>query len=99
MTAYVVETARRPMRGDAVSGGLLALGAAALFVGTLFYARLTPELGLPALPAERAQGSPMRCRSGPSDCGSLEGSRSSATACCLPLASPWLQGTVGRRAT
>ena len=30
-------------------------GAAALFVGTLFYARLTPELGLPALAAERAQ--------------------------------------------
>jgi hypothetical protein len=34
---------------------LLILGAAALFVGTLFYARLTPALGLPALPAERAQ--------------------------------------------
>jgi hypothetical protein len=37
------------------SGALLASGAAALFVGTLFYARLTPELGLPALPAERTQ--------------------------------------------
>ena len=34
---------------------LLVLGALALFVGTLFYARLTPALGLPALPAERAQ--------------------------------------------
>ena len=57
MTAHEVESARRPMpmRGDAFSGALLALGAAALFVGTLFYARLTPELGLPALPAERAQ--------------------------------------------
>ena len=33
----------------------MASGAAALFVGTLFYARLTPELGLPALPAERTQ--------------------------------------------
>jgi hypothetical protein len=33
----------------------LASGAAALFVGTLFYARLTPELGLPALPPERTQ--------------------------------------------
>ena len=55
MTAYAVDTARRPMRGDVFSGALLALGAAALFVGTLFYARLTPELGLPALPAERAQ--------------------------------------------
>ena len=45
--------ARAP--GDVVSGALLASGAAALFVGTLFYARLTPELGLPALPAERTQ--------------------------------------------
>ena len=33
----------------------MASGAAALFVGTLFYARLTPELGLPALPTERTQ--------------------------------------------
>ena len=33
----------------------MASGAAALFVGTLFYARLTPELGLPALPPERTQ--------------------------------------------
>ncbi len=57
MTAYEVDSARGPMRmrGDAFSGALLALGAAALFVGTLFYARLTPQLGLPALPAERAQ--------------------------------------------
>jgi hypothetical protein len=55
MTAYAVDTARRPMRGDVFSGALLAMGAAALFVGTLFYARLTPELGLPALPGERAQ--------------------------------------------
>jgi hypothetical protein len=39
----------------ACSGALLALGAAALFIGTLFYARLTPELGLPALPDERVQ--------------------------------------------
>ena len=55
MAAYAVDTARRPMRGDVFSGALLALGAAALFAGTLFYARLTPELGLPALPQERAQ--------------------------------------------
>jgi hypothetical protein len=41
--------------GDFVSGALLASGAAALFIGTLFYARLTRELGLPALPAERMQ--------------------------------------------
>ena len=57
MAAYAVDSARGSlrMRSDAFSGALLALGAAALFVGTLFYARLTPELGLPALPAERAQ--------------------------------------------
>src|SRR5271168_5181342 len=54
MAAIAAETARRAHRsGDVVSGALLASGAAALFVGTLFYARLTPELGLPALPAER----------------------------------------------
>jgi hypothetical protein len=56
MAAITVEAARDARRsGDAVSGALLAAGAAALFVGTLFYVRLTPELGLPALPAERAQ--------------------------------------------
>jgi hypothetical protein len=57
MTAYEVDAARgsAPTRGDAFSGVVLALGAAALFVGTLFYAWLTPQLGLPALPAERAQ--------------------------------------------
>jgi hypothetical protein len=37
------------------SAALLIAGAAALFVGTLFYARLTQVLGLPALPSERAQ--------------------------------------------
>jgi hypothetical protein len=55
MRAHAVDAARRPMRGDVFSGALLAMGAAALFVGTLFYARLTPELGLPALPGERTQ--------------------------------------------
>jgi hypothetical protein len=56
MAAIATETARsaRPS-GDVVSGAPLAAGAAALFVGTLFYARLTPELGLPALSAERTQ--------------------------------------------
>jgi hypothetical protein len=39
----------------AVSGAVLAAGAIALFLGTVFYARLTPRLGLPALPAERTQ--------------------------------------------
>lgn len=57
MTAVAMHTARAPARSQsvAVSAMLLILGAAALFVGTLFYARLTPALGLPALPAERAQ--------------------------------------------
>jgi hypothetical protein len=41
--------------GGPFSGAALAVGAVALFVGTLFYARLTPELGLPALPAGRSQ--------------------------------------------
>jgi hypothetical protein len=41
-------------RGEAYAGALLAAGAAALFIGTLFYARLTPRLGLPTSPAERA---------------------------------------------
>jgi hypothetical protein len=55
MTAYALDAARRPVRGHVFSGALLAMGAAALFAGTLFYARLTPELGLPALPGERTQ--------------------------------------------
>jgi hypothetical protein len=56
MAAIAAETARSARAaGNAVSGALLAFGAAALFGGTLFYARLTPELGLPALPAERTQ--------------------------------------------
>jgi hypothetical protein len=57
MTAYAAGTAPGAARqqGEAAPGALLALGAAALFLGTIFYARLTPELGLPALPAERPQ--------------------------------------------
>ncbi len=56
MAAIAAEMARGARAsGDVVSGALLAAGAAALFVGTLFYARLTPELGLPALPSERTQ--------------------------------------------
>ena len=56
MAAIAAETARGARAsGDVFSGALLASGAAALFVGTLFYARLTPELGLPALPPERTQ--------------------------------------------
>ncbi len=56
MAAIAAQTARSTrVSGDVFSGALLASGATALFVGTLFYARLTPELGLPALPAERTQ--------------------------------------------
>jgi hypothetical protein len=56
MAAIGAEAARGARAsGDVFSGALLASGAVALFVGTLFYARLTPELGLPALPAERMQ--------------------------------------------
>ena len=57
MTAVAMDTARTPApsNGEAVSAALLVLGAAALFIGTLFYARLTPALGLPAPPGERAQ--------------------------------------------
>ena len=66
MAAIAAETARGARAsGDVVSGALLAFGAAALFVGTLFYARLTPQLGLPALPAERTQALADALRLGP----------------------------------
>lgn len=57
MSAYAARAARErtPFSRDVFSGMLLALGAVVLFVGTLFYARLTPELGLPALPSQRPQ--------------------------------------------
>src|SRR5271163_548045 len=55
--AATVSSISRPtrLRSDSFSGAVLTAGAVALFVGTLFYARLTPRLGLPALPAERGQ--------------------------------------------
>ena len=57
MTAVATDTARTPAtsQSQVASAALLLIGAAALFVGTLFYARLTPELGLPALSSERTQ--------------------------------------------
>lgn len=57
MAADAMDAKLRTARfsADTFSGLLLVSGAAALFAGTLFYARLTPALGLPALPAERAQ--------------------------------------------
>ena len=48
-------TATSSERGETFSGGLLAAGAVSLFIGTLLYIRLTPELGLPALAAGRTQ--------------------------------------------
>ena len=70
MAAIAAETARGARAsGDVVSGALLASGAAALFVGTLFYARLTPELGLPALPAERTQALADALKLGPQAVG------------------------------
>ena len=66
MAAIAAGTARSARAsGDVLSGALLSAGAAALFVGTLFYARLTPELGLPALPAERTQALADALRLGP----------------------------------
>ena|SRR5579863_2055351 len=57
MTAVATDTARTPAtsQSQVASAALFLIGAAALFVGTLFYARLTPELGLPALSSERTQ--------------------------------------------
>ncbi|HXZ17056.1 MAG TPA: hypothetical protein VEH77_13945 [Roseiarcus sp.] len=57
MSAGTIPRTTKLARHDAnsFSGILLAAGAAMLFVGTLFYARLPPELGLPAPPYARAQ--------------------------------------------
>jgi hypothetical protein len=67
MMAVATDTARTSATSQrqAASAALLAAGAAALFVGTLFYARLTPELGLPALSAERTQALADALRLGP----------------------------------
>jgi hypothetical protein len=54
MASIVQAASRRTgFHGDVFAGLLLATGAVALFVGTLFYARLTVRLGLPASPADR----------------------------------------------
>ena len=93
MAAIAAETARRARAsGDVLSGALLASGAAALFVGTLFYARLTPELGLPALPAERAQALADALKLGPQALALAGGFASSAIACCSRRPSFWLRG-------
>ena len=57
MAAVTSRAALKPANAPSgfFSGLLLAAGAVALFVGTLFYARLTPALGLPARASERGQ--------------------------------------------
>ena len=89
MAAIAAET-RRGARasGDVVSGALLASGAAALFVGTLFYARLTPELGLPALTGRTYASAGRRAQArAASRWPSPAASRSSAIVCCSRRAS------------
>jgi hypothetical protein len=96
MTAIAAETARGA-RGasNAFSGALLALGAVALFVGTLFYARLTPELGLPALPAERTQALADALKLGPQALA-LAGGFAFLGDCLLLAASIVLASRTGR---
>jgi hypothetical protein len=81
--------------GDVFSGALLASGAAALFLGTLFYARLTPELGLPALPAERTQALADALRLGPQALA-LAGGFAFLGDCLLLAASIVLASRTGR---
>ena len=96
MAAIAAETARSARAsGDIVSGALLAFGAAALFVGTLFYARLTPELGLPALPAERPQALADALKLGPQALA-LAGGFALLGDCLLLAASIVLASRTGR---
>jgi hypothetical protein len=81
--------------GNFFSGALLTLGAAALFVGTLFYARLTPELGLPALPGERAQALADALKLGPTPLA-LAGGFAFLGDCLLLAASLALASRTGR---
>src|SRR3984885_6807131 len=96
MAAIAAETARRVRAsGDVLSGALLASGAAALFVGTLFYARLPPELGLPALAAERMQAVADALKLGPQALG-LAGGFAFLGDCLLLAASIVLASRTGR---
>lgn len=97
MAAIAAEAARGARAsGDVFSGALLASGAAALFVGTLFYARLTPELGLPALPAERTQALADALRVGPQALA-LAGGFAFLGDCLLLAATIVLASRTGRR--
>ena len=96
MAAIAAETAQRVRAsGDVLSGALLASGAAALFVGTLFYARLPPELGLPALAAERMQALADALKLGPQALG-LAGGFAFLGDCLLLAASIVLASRTGR---
>ena len=96
MATIAAEAARGARAsGDVFSGALLASGAAALFVGTLFYARLTPELGLPALPAERTQALADALRLGPQALA-LAGGFAFLGDCLLLAASIVLASRTGR---
>jgi hypothetical protein len=96
MAAIAAEAARGARAsGDVFSGALLASGAVALFVGTLFYARLTPELGLPALPAERTQALADALKLGPQALA-LAGGFAFLGDCLLLAASIVLASRTGR---
>jgi hypothetical protein len=96
MAAIAAEATRSARAsGDVLSGALLAPGAAALFVGTLFYARLPPELGLPALPAERMQALADALRLGPQALA-LAGGFAFLGDCLLLAASIVLASRTGR---
>jgi hypothetical protein len=96
MAAIAAEAARGARAsGDFFSGALLASGAVALFIGTLFYARLTPELGLPALPAERTQALADALKLGPQALA-LAGGFAFLGDCLLLAASIVLASRTGR---
>jgi hypothetical protein len=96
MAAIAVEATRgQRASSDVFSGALLASGAAALFVGTLFYARLTSELGLPALPAERTQALADALKLGPQALA-LAGGFAFLGDCLLLAASIVLASRTGR---
>jgi hypothetical protein len=100
MAAVAMDTARARSQSDAVSAILLVSGAAALSVGTLFYAQLSPVLGLPAPPAARAQALADALSLGPAKMALAGGfAFLGDVACCSPPASPWLQGAAVRPTT
>ena len=93
MAAIAAETARSARAsGDVVSGALLAFGAAALFVGTLFYAVCRQSSGCRRCPPSVRKLWPMRSSSDRRRWPSPGASPSSAIACCSRRPSFWLRG-------